>query len=180
MEGEGLHYDNEAVLVTSMTVGYDNPVAVVSRRHVPRMFVVDTFGDVLLAGAGTAGLDADTRAIVARLISAHPLEDVVLGLTGSGEVIRLLRLHGSSENHHAVFIEPIATRSPVDVAVKRFALSHREAEILQYLLQGASTAEMAARLIIAASTVASHVRHIGGKMNAFKRKEIVAAVLSRR
>lgn len=165
----------------AMTVGYyDDPVAVVSRRRVPRMFVVDTSGDVLLAGAGAAALDADTRAIVAKLISAHPLDDVVLGLTGSRDVIRLVRLHGRSRTHHAVFIEPIAMRSPVDAAVKRFALSEREAEILQHLLRGASTREMAARLIIAASTVASHVRHIGAKMQASKRKEIVAAVLGRR
>ena len=71
-------------------------------------------------------------------------------------------------------------RSPVDAAVKRFALSDREAEILHHLLRGASTAEMSARLIIAASTVASHVRRIGSKMHASKRKEIVAAVLGRR
>jgi DNA-binding CsgD family transcriptional regulator len=143
------------------------------------MYVVDARGDVLLAGTHVPALDPDTRAVVSKLIGANTFDDVIFGLTGAHEVLRIVRLNGPSQAH-AVFIEPIATRSPVAEAVKRFALSEREAEILKHLLAGASTVEMAAQLIIAASTVASHVRRIGIKMQASKRKEIVAAVLGRR
>ena len=168
-------------MMASMTVDLlDDPIAVVARRRLPRMFVVDTRGEVMLAASDAAALDEQTRAIVAKLLSASPGEEVVLGLTESGELIRLVRLNGRTHTHHALFIEPLAIRSPVETAVKRYALSDREAEVLRHLLRGASTTEMAARLIIAASTVASHVRHIGSKMRASKRKEIVAAVLGRR
>lgn len=53
-------------------------------------------------------------------------------------------------------------------------LSPREQEVLQLLAGGASTADMAAALVISESTVKTHVRHILEKLEASTRAEAVA------
>jgi len=141
---------------------------------------MDATGYVLLRGSDEESLSPETRRSAQRLISNHPGEDMILGLTESGELIRLVRLDGKERPHHALFLEPVATRSPVDEAAQRFGLSERECEILYHILRGASTTEIAEQLVIADCTVATHVRNIGAKMNASKRKEIVASVLGGR
>lgn len=56
----------------------------------------------------------------------------------------------------------------------RVSLSRREREVLAELAQGATTAEIAATLIIAESTVKTHVHHILEKLGAANRTEAVA------
>ena len=141
---------------------------------------MDATGDVLMRGVAEGSLSLETRSTVMKLAASHPGEEVVLGLAAPGEVIRLLRLSGEGRACYALFIERLATRSPVDAACERYELSDREREVLPHLLRGASTGEIAGELMIAESTVATHVRNIGAKMNASKRKEIVAAVLGGR
>jgi len=158
----------------------DDPIAVMSRRRVPAVYVVDTTGHVVFHSAAQRGLPGDTRDVVLRLMASHSGDDAVLGLSGAGELLRLAPLEGTGSQHFALFLEPLAARSPVDVAAERFGLSDRECEVLRHILRGASTNEIATDLVIAESTVATHVRKIGSKMNATKRKEIVAAVLGGR
>lgn len=144
------------------------------------MFVVDAAGEVLFAGAGDAGLGGAASALVERLIARHAGDESVCALSDDGELVRIVPLDGERAAHYAVFVEAIAMRSPLDDASERYSLSERERDVLAELLRGASTAEIAARLIIAESTVATHVRNIGAKMNATKRKEILAAVFGSR
>ena len=158
----------------------DDPSSIVSRRRTPRVYVTDATGDVLLRGVADGSLTPRTRATVMNLIASHPDEDVVLGLADTNDVLRLIRLRGEGRPCYALFLEAHATRSPVEAAARRFRLSDREREVLPYLLRGTPTADIAAALMIAESTVATHVRNIGAKMDASKRKEIVAAVLGGR
>lgn len=57
-------------------------------------------------------------------------------------------------------------------------LSPREHEVLMALSQGATTAEIARRLIISESTVKTHVRHIMEKLDAANRTEAVARAVA--
>lgn len=158
----------------------DDQGTIVSRRRLPRVYVMDATGDVLLRGVAEGSLSVETRGTVMKLLASHPGDDLVLGLTASGELIRLARLNGEEKPCYALFIEVLATRSPIEAASKRYGLSDREREVLPRLLRGDSTGEIARELMIAESTVATHVRNIGSKMSASKRKEIVAAVLGGR
>jgi DNA-binding CsgD family transcriptional regulator len=158
----------------------DDQGSIVSRRRTPQLYVMDATGDVLLRGTAKSSLSVESRATMLNLVAKHPGDDVVLALSPSGEMLRMVRLRGDGGPCFALFIETFATRSPIDAACGRYALSDREREVLPYLLRGASTTKIAEDLIIAESTVATHVRNIGAKMNASKRKEIVATVLGGR
>ena len=133
-----------------------------------------------MRGRTECALSFETRDTVMKLLANKPDDEVVLGLTPSGELLRIARLDGDGGPCYAMFVERVATRSPIDGACERFGLSEREREMLPHLLSGTSTARIAAELMIAESTVATHVRNIGAKMSASKRKEIVAAVLGDR
>ena len=154
--------------------------SILARRRAPRVYVVNSRGDVLMRGHTERALSFDTRSTVTKLLANNPGDHVVLGLTASGELVRIVRLDGEGGPCYAMFLEQLATRSPIDGACKRFGLTEREREVLHHLLRGTSTARIASELMIAESTVATHVRNIGAKMNASKRKEIVAAVLGDR
>jgi DNA-binding NarL/FixJ family response regulator len=159
----------------------DDAASIVSRRSAPRVYVTDSTGDVILRGTEDGSLTAQARATVLKLIASDGGDDALIGLTGSGgEIVRLVRLHGAGRPHYAIFLERVAKRSPLSVAAARFRLTERESEVLGHVLRGSSTSAIADELMIAESTVATHVRNIGTKMNASKRKEIVAAVLWRR
>lgn len=56
----------------------------------------------------------------------------------------------------------------------QITLSPREQEVLAHLAQGATTAKIAAALVIAESTVKTHVHHILEKLGASNRTEAVA------
>jgi two-component system, NarL family, nitrate/nitrite response regulator NarL len=169
------------VLKTQNVTEHDGEaLSLVSMRSAPRVYVMDATGDVLLRGVDERSLSAAARATVMKLIASDPGADVLLGLAGPGQAVRLVRLRGAGRSHYALFLERLAVRSPVDVAVERFGLSEREREVLEHLVRGATTAANAQQKIIADSTVATHARNIGVKMNVSKRKEIVAAVLGGR
>ncbi len=53
-------------------------------------------------------------------------------------------------------------------------LSPRESEVLQLVAQGLTTPQIAKRLVLAESTVKTHLRHIMGKLEASNRAEAVA------
>jgi DNA-binding NarL/FixJ family response regulator len=157
----------------------DDPFSVVSRRRIPRMYIVDAIGEVVLHDWSGGRLLDEPHRVVRRLLASRADEDVLLGLAGERDLLRVVRLVGE-DTYYAVFVEAFATRSPVDEAAARFNLSKRERDILTQVLRGASTSEIAERLFIAECTVTTHVRNIGIKMNAPKRKEIVASVLGTR
>jgi DNA-binding CsgD family transcriptional regulator len=155
-------------------------LSIVARRRAPRVYVVDASGEVVLQGLDSAPLPPAVRRTAVDLLADAGDDEVIVGLSGDDRLVRLVRLSGDAGAHYALFVEPLASRSPVAAAEQRYALSAREAEILEHVLRGASTSAIAESLIIAESTVATHVRNIGAKMNASKRKEIVAAVLCAR
>lgn len=153
---------------------------IVSRRRAPSVYVLDARGIVLFRHSAGDSLGFAARSTAMRLIASHPHDEVMLGLAPPDDLIRMVRLNGSTGNCYALFVEKVARRCPVEAACSRYGLSDRERSVLPHLLRGATTHEIAAELMIAESTVATHVRNIGAKMDASKRKEIVAAVLGSR
>jgi DNA-binding NarL/FixJ family response regulator len=77
-------------------------------------------------------------------------------------------------------LSPEITAKVMQVAARSWSsqpqvsLSPREREVLAELAQGATTAQIAATLVIAESTVKTHVHHILEKLDAANRTEAVA------
>ena len=82
------------------------------------------------------------------------------------QTVRLLRLEAEDgANRYAVLLERFAARSSAAKAAQRFGLSSREAQVLEGLMRGESTNEIARELGIAITTVQERIRKIGYKTN---------------
>jgi DNA-binding CsgD family transcriptional regulator len=95
----------------------------------------------------------------------------------AGVVLRIVPLAGEGHPGHAVFIEALNGRQSLKEAVRRYDLTKREAEVLQLLLGGYSTAQIAGQLAIASGTVGDHVKALFRKTNTNGRSELVALVV---
>jgi DNA-binding CsgD family transcriptional regulator len=160
-----------------------DPLEFARRRRSPPFYVIDDRLNVIFRSDGVVSdvstlppaIEVLVRGLAERLIVSN--EASLLGVLSSSEVVRVLRLDaGDSAQHFAVVLERFAARSSVARAAKRFALSTREAEVLNLLMRGEGTNAIARHLGIGSSTVNEHVRAMGYKMNLATRSEIVAAV----
>ena len=102
-------------------------------------------------GVGAAGLLAAHR--------AHRCADVVLLLTAAGGLPRFAHL-------------------PAADAVATAGVTEREADVLVLLLRGLTTAAVAARLGISASTARTHCRAVLRKLGAEDRRALRALLLT--
>ncbi|MEA2784893.1 MAG: Bacterial regulatory protein luxR family [Candidatus Eremiobacteraeota bacterium] len=91
--------------------------------------------------------------------------------------LRVLRVYSGSGVRYALFLEPYLARDFVLAAVKRYVLTLREGTVLDLILRGTSTGDIAERLGITEGTVHQHVKNLGGKIGVTKRNAIVATVL---
>jgi DNA-binding CsgD family transcriptional regulator len=98
-------------------------------------------------------------------------------LTGGSWVV----LHGSvigdpAEGRTAVIIEPATAPQLAPLIVAAYGLTPRERDVTQLVLQGLSTAEIAARLFLSGYTVQDHLKAIFQKVGARSRRELVAQI----
>jgi len=93
---------------------------------------------------------------------------------------RWLTLHASrltgSAGQIAIIIEPASRHQMMPLIAQAYALSPREAEITQLVLQGLTTAEMSERLCISPLTVQDHVKAIFDKVGVRSRRELAAHI----
>lgn len=87
------------------------------------------------------------------------------------------RLSGSA-GQIAIIIEPANSHDLSPLISQAYALSPREAEIMQLVLQGLTTAEMAARLCISPLTVQDHIKAVFDKVGVRSRRELVAHIFA--
>jgi DNA-binding CsgD family transcriptional regulator len=170
----------------------------VRRRAEPMLFVVDpklrlvfhggarhrrdaSLDGLLVPSHGGRALPPIIDGVVRELLTSwkrerrFPGEQVALALPAV--VVRVMPLHGSIGLHFAVLVERYRSRDSLSWAASRFAISRRELEVLALLLQGMSTAEIAARLNIAQSTADFHLKRLLMKADARNRSGLVAKVL---
>jgi membrane protein implicated in regulation of membrane protease activity/DNA-binding CsgD family transcriptional regulator len=78
-------------------------------------------------------------------------------------------------------VRPVGGRPELTVASAEdaFGLSPRELEVVRYICEGLTNAEIAERLVVSPRTVHHHVSHILAKMNADNRAEVVRLAMER-
>lgn len=114
-----------------------------------------------------AGLDGLCSTAVERLSLIHTLELVMLGeVFIPGSIV--VEMHNEGLPSAQV---PASYRAANDVSILVHKLSHREAEILHLLTQGASNKHIAQLLGLTEQTVKAHLKAILRKVNAANRTQ---------
>ena len=169
-------------LETGLGAGIE-AVKTARRRRAPRFVIVNELAQVVLTSAEAVDLDSSdshfTTTMVAKLIAElvqGPEHEVFAPLSPT-TVLRVSSLSGSAGRFFALFVEHVETRDLLANASASYALSSREIDVLRLVLHGMSTAEIAHRLCIAATTVHAHVKNIARKTKSTKRTEILAKLL---
>ncbi len=161
---------------------------VLARRHAPQVVLLD----VHMPGArGVEILPALKREGAGRVIMltiSDRDEDLMAALAGGADgyllkntepeelvraIHRVVAGHGALAPEVTPRVMQAAARRPPEPSPAGI-LSPREQEVLHALAQGATTGEIARRLVISESTVKTHVRHILEKLDATTRAEAVA------
>lgn len=110
------------------------------------------------------------------------------GVPGEVAVARVLArggrwvvLHGATlvttgTRRVAVIIEPAHPARITALLMAAYGLSEREQDVTRLVLQGASTAEIAARLVVSAHTVQEHLKHVFEKTGVRSRRDLVGKI----
>jgi LuxR family maltose regulon positive regulatory protein len=133
-----------------------------------------------LAFQGQADVEGASSALERALSLAEP-EGYVRTFLDEGEPMAKLLLQALSRDIAPNYVARLLAAFGQEVKLKPFAgqslvepLSGREIEVLRLIAAGLSNPEIAGELVIAVSTVKSHVNHIYGKLGVESRTRAVA------
>ena len=154
---------------------------VVRARRPLDFYIVDADLTVHLRRGDNMGAFADRlpdyiHRAARELLDSNPGDTAVVPLRRD-LALRMLRLYSGAGTRYALFLEPYHARDFIVAAVKRYELTLREGTVLDLVLRGTSTTDIAARLHITEGTVHQHVKNLGAKVGVTKRNAIVATVL---
>jgi len=158
-------------------------IATARRRRAPRFVIVNASGQIVMTQGdapdlGAAGLPFSTPLAVKLIAELESgTQNEVFAPISPTTVLRATPLTGPTGRFYALFLENVESRDLLANASENYGLSLRELDVLRLVLHGMSTAEIAHRLCIAATTVHAHVKNIARKTKSTKRTEILAKLL---
>lgn len=130
-----------------------------------------------MSGYAAAAPDRLPEALEARLRELLS-RSAAGGVTLLGSlVVRAAPLDGLAGRGVAISLERAASRAPLQSAAQRFGLTPRESAVLELILQGLPSKEIAKQLQIAQSTVGEYFKHLSCKIESRNRAEMIARVL---
>jgi DNA-binding CsgD family transcriptional regulator len=100
-------------------------------------------------------------------------------MDGHWLVAHAARLSGSRADDIAIMIEPARPGDLAPILVHGYGLSAREQEVVQHVLRGESTAQIATALFISPHTVQDHFKTIFDKVGVRSRRELASALAAR-
>lgn len=124
-------------------------------------------------------------AVAARSLARRPDEppEVAVSrvLTRSGRwlILHGLPLDAGPDRQVAVIIEPADPARIAPLLMAAYELTDREQELTQQVLQGLSTTEIAAALVISVHTVQQHLKSVFDKTGVRSRRELVTKIFLR-
>ncbi|MEV6928005.1 helix-turn-helix transcriptional regulator [Dactylosporangium sp. NPDC051485] len=98
---------------------------------------------------------------------------------GGGWLLLHASLLGGEGGHVAVVIEPARQTHLADVLVRAYALTGRERQVTELVLQGRSNAQIARALGIGVHTVGDHLKAVMSKLAVSSRTDLVAELFGR-
>ncbi|WP_374016775.1 helix-turn-helix transcriptional regulator [Paenibacillus thiaminolyticus] len=121
-----------------------------------------------------------TRALHAPAAASAAAKACIRMPDGPYLAIRASRLHGSSgEIRLAVSFEPARPSDMLPIIAEAYRLTEREQQLLEDVIRGLSTKELAASLHISAYTVQDHLKSIFAKTGVASRRELIWHLHSR-
>jgi DNA-binding CsgD family transcriptional regulator len=100
----------------------------------------------------------------------------VLSRTGRWVVLHGASLVADGARRVAVIVEPAHPGRVASLLMAAYGLTDREQDVTRLVLQGNSTAEIAARLRVSAQTVQQHLKNIFDKTGVHSRRELTGKV----
>ncbi|WP_217921282.1 helix-turn-helix transcriptional regulator [Miltoncostaea oceani] len=158
----------------------------------PGVVVLDTSGGVasttpagerwlaLLPGGGPDGpLPAAVRAVAGRALLAdrdHPAVARVRTVDGRWVLLHGAEMEVEGRRRAAVIVEPAHPARISPLLMAAYGLTSRERDVTRLVLQGRSTDEIAADLVVSPHTVQQHLKSVFEKTGVRSRRELVAGV----
>lgn len=147
---------------------------------------VDRWLDLLSENEGGRGrLPSAIVAVAGRALGRRPDEPAEVAvsrvLTRSGRwlILHGLTLDAGPERRVAVIIEPADPARIAPLLMSAYGLTDREQELTRLVLQGLSTTEIAAELVISVHTVQQHLKSVFDKTGVRSRRELVTRIFLR-
>lgn len=135
------------------------------------------------------GLSQAVRAVALRLRALERTGGTQAGLlpqarartlAGQWLVLHASRLSGpGTSTQTAVIIQPASSVEVAPLILQAYGLTAREAEVARLVLQGLSTDEIAAELVVSPLTVQQHLKAVFDKTGVSSRRELVAQIFAR-
>lgn len=154
--------------------------ALVQKRDSPRFFITDRWGNVQFCSPNLAASElaqANERALGRLRAASGALPQILFEALSAEVMLRIVPLAGEAAEHFAVFIEALSSRNSLGLASKRFGFTKRERDVLEFIVKGSSTAQIARSLFISEGTVGDHIKNLFRKTKTNRRSELLARVL---
>lgn len=100
----------------------------------------------------------------------------VLSRAGNWVVLHGACLTSTGDRRIAIIVEPANPNRLYPLLMSAYGLTGREKDITRLVLQGASTSQIAADLVLSAHTVQQHLKSIFGKTGVHSRRDLVGKV----
>lgn len=157
----------------------EHALAFLHQRRTPRFFIADTRGKTMYCATELTGsplLARSSHVLEALIERDGEIRELTFEQLDADVMLRIVPLVGSETVCYAVFLESVKSRNSLEAAVKRYDVSRRESDVLELLVAGLTTPQIAARLCISEGTVGDHVKSLFRKTRTNKRSELVARV----
>lgn len=128
--------------------------------------------------AAVHAVAARARAAGNRELSAVQTRARAYTRSGRWLVLHATKLNGTAGGRIAVIVEPARATEIAPLVVDAYGLSERERQVMQLVLQGLATSEIARTLFISPHTVQQHLKTIFDKIGVHSRRDLVARVFS--